>query len=374
MKKNNLKTKPKYRTSMDIMLQNKAKKVIEAEKKFWETRCKIEKQQIKYAQIYDLEVKKTIQVELSSVVWCLKDGVVFVKYYNDGKINFEIKSADLLVFDWFKRGPFVPTKKGEISLSAKTKATFDCHYDISWGGIIIGNEKVIEHLRIRNVLYENRDLSDKTQSTIQDFELTLIGLIYKSKTEEVNNAQNVLIKNLEKISTDFENLLSNADKEEELQVYLKQHPILLEPTAQIIPKQKLGDDFITDFIIICQNEIGPKYVFVEIEKASHKVFNKNLELSKETNHAIKQTQDWQCWLEKDKAYLQNRLPDFETPQYLIIIGRGNTLTPEEKERLRSINRSSIHTEILTYDDLRIRFNELIVKLKSIQKIEIKSIN
>lgn len=59
--------------------------------------------------------------------------------------------------------------------------------------------------------------------------------------------------------------------------------------------------------------------------------------------------------------------------YLKTIGKGINLSSQEKERLLSINRSSIHTEILTYDDLRIRFNELIEKLKNIQKIEIKSI-
>ena len=91
---------------------------------------------------------------------------------------------------------------------------------------------------------------------------------------------------------------------------------------------------------------------------------KDNSLSSQTNHAIKQTRDWDVWLESNKAYLQGKLPGFETPLYLVIIGRGNSLDDTAKAYLRSYNRDWKNIELLTYDDVLVRFNGVIKTLKS----------
>jgi len=83
------------------------------------------------------------------------------------------------------------------------------------------------------------------------------------------------------------------------------------------------------------------------------------------NHAIKQTRDWDVWLEKNKAYIQNKLAGFETPSYLVVIGRGDALTEEERAYLRSYNREWKNTTLLTYDDVLARFRSTISNLETI---------
>ena len=66
-------------------------------------------------------------------------------------------------------------------------------------------------------------------------------------------------------------LLNDSQKEEELQVFIKENPMMLHPTAELIPKKKLGEDFITDFVLVTPNDQGPTYTLVEIEKSSHPI-------------------------------------------------------------------------------------------------------
>lgn len=176
---------------------------------------------------------------------------------------------------------------------------------------------------------------------------------------------------MENIAVEFEELLFSAEREEELQVFLKENPIVLNPTAEQIPKKRLGEDFITDFVLVTPSEQGATYILVEIEKASHRVLIKDNSLSAEANHAIKQTLDWDVWLESNKAYLQNKLPGFETPNYLVVIGRGNEFDDTSKAYLRSYNRGWKSTELLTYDDVLVRFKSMILALKNAVKVENK---
>jgi hypothetical protein len=93
-------------------------------------------------------------------------------------------------------------------------------------------------------------------------------------------------------------------------------------------------------------------------------FINDYSLSKEARHAIDQTLDWDIWLENNKDYLQRKLPKFETPRYLVIIGRGNELDDNAKARLRAHNRNWSRGKLLTYDDVLKRFREVIRTLKN----------
>lgn len=72
---------------------------------------------------------------------------------------------------------------------------------------------------------------------------------------------------------EFERLLKSAKKEEELQSFLKDHPEFLYPThIACHPKFKLGEEFITDYVLNVQATHGQEYVFVEIERADKNLF------------------------------------------------------------------------------------------------------
>ena len=350
---------------IDRMLKKKAKSFLKAEREFWKYRYEIEEQHNKNAQAFDLEYSHTIPEDLSTIVWGLRDGVAFVRYHSPGiKGNVAFRSWNITLEQWGKDGLVIPTSKGEISLAQSgfigglgNFTLNNCNF----------NEIHISYVELRHAYYDKGQMPPPTERAIIDFQLALFGLRLREEppvSESHPITADQTITRLKEISSNFEKLLNDAEKEEELQIFLKENPMLLHPTAEIIPKKKLGEDFITDFVLVAPSDQGPTYTLVEIEKSLHPILVKDNSLSSQTNHAIKQTRDWDVWLESNKAYLQGKLPGFETPLYLVIIGRGNLLDETAKSYLRSYNRDWKNIELLTYDDILVRFNGVIKALGS----------
>jgi hypothetical protein len=149
-----------------------------------------------------------------------------------------------------------------------------------------------------------------------------------------------------------------------LQQFLKTNSFVLHQSAESISKQKLGEDFITDFVLVSATTQGPTYILVELERSSYPVLTQELVLSSSVIQAIKQTADWDVWLENNKAYIKNKLPGFETPQYIVIIGRSRNFSPDQYAHLRSYNRRLKNLGLLTYDDVLFKYRATIEKLKS----------
>jgi hypothetical protein len=203
------------------------------------------------------------------------------------------------------------------------------------------------------------------ERAILDFQLTLLGLqTQEASKETIGITARNTIEQLETIANEFEGLLTASGREEDLQRFLKDHSFVLHQSAETIPKQKLGEDFVTDFVLVVTTTQGPTYILVELERASHPVLTEDLTIARPVNYAIKQTRDWDVWLEKNKAYIQNKLPGFETPSYLIVIGRSHDFDETQKAYMRSYNREWRNIELLTYDDVLARFQSTIKKLKA----------
>lgn len=101
---------------------------------------------------------------------------------------------------------------------------------------------------------------------------------------------------------------------------------------------------------------------MRLERSAHPLFTRKLTLSSHTAQAYKQIREWDVWIEENKAYVQNKLPGFESPTYLIVIGRGHKLSDTEKAHLRSIDRDSKNTQLLTYDDVLTQYQSTIARL------------
>lgn len=347
---------------IERMLKKKADSFLKAEKSFWKYRYEIEKQHRKNAEALNLEVPFTIPDEISSVVWALKDGVAFVRYHSPGQTGIvSFRSINISLEQWSNEGLIVPIPQGEISLA---KAGFmrglgnvtlkDCSI----------NDINIPYAEITHAFYDQGQMPSPVERAVIDFQLAFLGIQLREQNSTPEKAETSAdtIKKLRDISSKFEVLLNDAEREEDLQIFLKENPMVLHPTAEVIPKKKLGEDFITDFVLVTPSDQGSTYTLVEIEKSSHPVLVKDNSLSSQTNHAIKQTRDWDIWLEQNKAYLQNKLPGFETPKYMVVIGRGTTLDDTAKAYLRSYNRDWKNIELLTFDDVLVRFNGVISAL------------
>lgn len=359
-------------------LKKKAQIYIDNEVEFWKHRYILEDQHKKNAKYFDLEFTQTIPDELSTIAWVLTDGIAFVRYYSpDKKGEVGYYTWDISIAEWGQAGLIVRLPDGDISLTEKDLMHGVGNITILDGHFISGvdlKEYFIPYLEFEYVYYDYDHFPSAVERAMLHFQRAFLSAHKRQDQGQIENqpiGKDNIFPYLEDISLEFEHLLDDASKEEELQVFLKDNPLVLHPTAKLIPKKKLGEDFVTDFILVSPSNQGPTYTLVEIEKPSHRILVKDNSLSSQTNHAIKQTRDWDVWLEKNKTYLQTKLHDFESPKYLVIIGRGNELDDTAKSYLRSYNRDWKNIELLTYDDLLVRFIAIINSLKAATSVSKK---
>jgi len=144
---------------------------------------------------------------------------------------------------------------------------------------------------------------------------------------------------------------SNPEHEEILQSFLHVHPALLCPAyIGIWPKLKLGAR-VTDFVF---KEAAGDYLLVELEPSTHRMFLKNGHASKELNHAKGQITDWKRYLEDNLHTVQHELGltgISANPKSLVVIGRSDSLTSENRRKLVAMENESPRVKIMTYDDV-----------------------
>ncbi|MBA7664414.1 hypothetical protein ES703_72475 [subsurface metagenome] len=133
-----------------------------------------------------------------------------------------------------------------------------------------------------------------------------------------------------------------------------------------ISKFKLGDDYITDFVL---QETPTSYVFVEIERPQMRFFKKIIgnrppERTQVLNHAIEQLENWKTWIAKYHSYVSDKLPGVSpSPFFWLIAGRRILLSTTEQKRLVEINEEYKSTyKIFTYDDLIDRVKAIISRI------------
>ncbi len=159
--------------------------------------------------------------------------------------------------------------------------------------------------------------------------------------------------------------MNTSGKEEEVHQFLKNNSVIIGLTSIIEPisKFKLGDDYVTDFVI---KEIPDGYVFIEIERPDMKLFKKATppERTQEFNHAIEQIENWRAWVGKNHSYISSKLEGISpSPVCWLIAGRRTNLSAEEEKRLAEINQEYKGSyKIFTYDDLIDRVKLIISRL------------
>lgn len=346
-------------------MEKKVKNLVAAEKTYWETITSLRGQRHGTASVLDLPFDEKLPENISSTVWGLKDGAAFVRYETVGtKAKVDFRVLPITLEQWGNDGLIVPLPGGELSL-ARVGLVRGLG-NISMTNCLI-NDIHIPYVEFTHMRYGDVTNTPSVERAVLDFQLALLGLQTQHTSEHdgqsVTGAHTIVV--LKQLADSFETLINAGTKEEELQAFLKVNPFILHPSAECIPKKKLGDDFVTDFVLVATTTQGPTYILVELERSSHPILTKDHVLSGPVNHAIKQTRDWDVWLEKNKAFIQNKLPGFETPTYLVVIGRAHQLTEVEKAYLRSYNREWKNTLLLTYDDVLTRFRSTIINLENV---------
>jgi hypothetical protein len=144
---------------------------------------------------------------------------------------------------------------------------------------------------------------------------------------------------------------SNPDREQALQSFLQENPVLLCPThTRMWPKLPFGAK-ISDFVF---REANNDYVLVEIERSTLELFRKDGHATADLTHAQGQIVDWKRYLEDNLHTVQRELGLIgitPNPTGLVVIGRSSSLSLDDRRKLQTMASESPKLRIMTYDDV-----------------------
>ena len=159
---------------------------------------------------------------------------------------------------------------------------------------------------------------------------------------------------LKALIAEFEALISRGDIHEKRDIhpFLNNNNFLLYQSSDAIISEVaigLGTQFRIDFVI---RKPDGTYILVELESPKSKIITKSGEFTSSVNHALRQVEDWQEWIEANLPTVEREYPGIRSPEAWVIIGRLGSLSELGKRRLsrRNINKRG-HIHIRTYDDL-----------------------
>lgn len=141
---------------------------------------------------------------------------------------------------------------------------------------------------------------------------------------------------------ELEDLLESGETDERpFQALIESSPQLLAPlvfgnwAAYVIPQQRLGAEYVTDFLVLGINSLGPQWLAVELEAPRHRLLNNDGTLTTAVRHGVQQIQDWREWLTTNVAYAQTELGLHSITNQvpgLVVIGRADPSTGRQPSR------------------------------------------
>ena len=157
---------------------------------------------------------------------------------------------------------------------------------------------------------------------------------------------------LEAIRAGFVHLLRTARKEEQLQKFITENPIILHqfPAYKLFAKPHILTYFVADFgIVTPQREL----LLIELEKPSTRLLRKNGDAADELNHAFGQVANWLHVVDDHRlAVLDSlKIPKEQVSQVrgVVIAGRDAGNDAHALRKLKGVDRGRI--SFMTYDDL-----------------------
>lgn len=183
----------------------------------------------------------------------------------------------------------------------------------------------------------------------------------------------------EKESKEFDLIISNAKNEVDVQRYIKSNKKWFIPGSifldynfghketYLFPEQKLGNDYVADYMLIGKESGGYSLILVEFEtpNTEYLISTANME-SESVRRGLTQLQDWKRWIDSNREYFIRNIglrefgidiPTYRTFYYLVVSRRKymNKMAVE----VRGQNVYERHnTKIVTFD----RLTENVMKL------------
>jgi len=148
---------------------------------------------------------------------------------------------------------------------------------------------------------------------------------------------------------EFERLLQGP--EEPVHQFIRGHPELICPTCQKWWSKLQFGERISDFVFLQPHN---DYELVELEAPIRPLFRKDGQQRAELTHAINQIADWIGYIEDNKKVVEYDLGltgISSSPRTLVIIGRSDSLTDDDRRKLTTLQNQFSKLRILTYDDV-----------------------
>jgi hypothetical protein len=190
--------------------------------------------------------------------------------------------------------------------------------------------------------------------------------------------------NLHRLADAYAEALDRCKQEEEIHRHLSANPLLVtrgisgQPISfEAVSKFPLGGMFVTDFVVLgCRSEGNPLHVsLIELESPSARAFTKKGTPSASLAQAIRQTNNWDSWLQEHLDEFCLTLPrrlkgdygkrdlrvDLRTAfvDFRIVIGRKADMTDDNNlYRSTLFRQHSSRLEVLSYDRITFTIRHL----------------
>jgi|LQYC01.1.fsa_nt_gi hypothetical protein len=171
---------------------------------------------------------------------------------------------------------------------------------------------------------------------------------------------------LETTRTNFVELISRSPREELLQKFIEENPILLHqfPAERIIPKPPILTFYNADFgIVTPQKEL----ILIELEKTTTLLMKKNGDIAAPLNHAFDQVRNWLHKVDEHRLTvldsLQIEREAVSSIRGVVVAGRDVGYDARDLRKLKGVDYGRI--AFLTYDDLLFAMDALIRRVETI---------
>lgn len=248
----------------------------------------------------------------------------------------------------------IPVFPNHESLEAELGLFYNKLYEDGFE-LIDKNEKVKKYKLADNLIpklgNQKDDLSEDKIPRIYSYsEINFYKRKLMEKLKEFDNAQYIINKLKDGIKKLSVQLNSPKRNENRIQEILTNYPILFGTEyTEVLDKHNFGSDYEADYVLKRSNGL---YDIVEIEASTLNIYTKQGNPSSQLVHAEQQIMDWLQWIEHNNSYAREKINKLYSPKGYVVIGRSDTLTASNREKLRRRNlvfRDKI--EVITYDDL-----------------------
>ncbi len=181
----------------------------------------------------------------------------------------------------------------------------------------------------------------------------------------------------------FLDVLNGAQSEEEVQQFLTTNHVVVSggwERCTIIPKLRLGSDFVTDFVATAGASGTVYATLIELEPPNQPVFTKDRKPARRLADALRQVSEWRHWIRENERYFieclkkeaaGKGLPGYpggpseywesyhrRKYSYVIIIGRRENMSERDLQSRAALLDQMSDVEIVSYDRLVDRLRDL----------------